>query len=99
MQDRLALHTKYERRPKSSQLLHDVPVADHRSLLRQLHLQLRGLLHHGLSLPTNLLDTGRQEEREDQSQRDVRDCDHRVDRSVNPLGFVNTFLDAGPWDV
>ena len=84
MQARLALHPDDERRTTSSQLFLRGSLGDQRLILHQRHLQLRGLLHHGLSLPTDVLGTVRQEE---QIQGNVRTCDLSVDSFVKSLGL------------
>ena len=65
MQVRLAVHARDERGTTSPQPFHGGSVGPQHPLLHQRYLQLRGLLHHGLSLPTHLLGTVRQEDHEE----------------------------------
>ena len=65
MQVRLTVHAGDERGTTSPQPFHDGSVGPQHPLLHQRHLQLRGLLHQGLSLPTHLLGTVQQEEHEE----------------------------------
>ena len=55
----MAVCARDQHRPTPPQLLPDVHLADGHAVLRQRHLQHRGLLHDGHAVQADVLDTAR----------------------------------------